>query len=87
MGGGRGSRVQAVHARGPGYASHCFDTPMVLSQSPPRTQGLLLMAALRTGFQLIITANLPRGERSRKHRLELKVKPVERLFFSFTAHF
>lgn len=55
----RGSRVQSEHAQGPGPAFHCFNTPMVLSLSLSRTQECFLMVALRTGFLLIITANLP----------------------------
>ncbi len=50
---------------------------MVLSQSLPRTQGPFLMATLRTGFELITSANL-QGRRSRKHRFRLKAPLVER---------
>lgn len=77
---GVGSRVQPVHAPGLGFAFHGFNTLMLLSQSLPRTQGPFLMAALRTGFQLIMSANLPQGRRStRKHMFGLKAKMVERL--------
>lgn len=33
---GVGSRVQDIHARGPGYAFHSFNTAVVLSQTQPR---------------------------------------------------
>lgn len=58
---------------------------MVLSLSLPRTQGPFLMAALRTGFQLIMTANLPQGRSTRKHRSRLKAKLVERQEWLFHA--
>lgn len=38
------------------------------------------MAALRTGFQLIMSANLPQGRSGRKYRFRLKAEPVQRLF-------
>lgn len=42
------------------------------------------MAALRTGFQLIMSANLPQGRRStRNHMFRLKAKMVERLFHAW----
>lgn len=47
-----------------------------------RTQGPLLMAASRTGFQLITSANLPRGRRrTRKHTSGLKAKTPDSGFF------
>lgn len=48
--------------------------------------GLFLMAALRTGFQLIISANLPQGQRTRKHRSRLKAELVERHGRLFLMH-
>jgi len=44
------------------------------------------MVALRTGFQLIITADLPRGQHTGENRSKLKVKLVERLFFYHAWH-
>lgn len=63
-GGGGGSRVQPVHAPGPPYVFHAFNTPSILSRRRRGTHGLLLMAALSTGFQLITGANLPEGPSS-----------------------
>lgn len=38
---GVGSRVQDIHARGPGFAVHSFNTAAVLSQTLPGTLRVL----------------------------------------------
>lgn len=73
-----GSRVQPEHALGPGHAFHCFNTPVVSSLGRPRTRECFLMVEQRTGFRLIITANLPQGQ---NNRFKLKAL-LERLSFN-----